>query len=281
LYATGTPLRTWLILCWVLFTGMSGLSQAGGQRILVAAIEKKTHLKAEIDPNLLSAFGYRGHSVQIARTESAASAPIHFVLLVEVSEFTKQAKKLKPALEQSELIFREALSAHNGDVTVYAFDKSAQLLLDRTKDLTLLHDTLASLRWGKKTALLDPLSRAIQAVPQDEYRRVAIIISNGEDDSSHTKEKAVIGAARKNGVVVYALDTYFSFRRHAGRLLMERLADATGGRLLFPEDAAHVEQSFAQLRSDLSAQYWITFAQSADKWKLKYREPDVELLYPR
>jgi hypothetical protein len=106
-------------------------------------------------------------------------------------------------------------------------------------------------------------------VPQGEYRRIAIIISNGEDDRSHTKEKAVIRTARQNGVAVYALDTYFSFRRHAGRLLMERLEDATGGRLLFPEDAGHVEQSFAQLRNDLSAQYWIAFAQSADKWRLK------------
>jgi hypothetical protein len=150
-----------------------------------------------------------------------------------------------------------------GDVTAYAFDKSSQLLADRTKDLELLHDKLASLHWGKKTGLLDAVSPAIRALPhepQDEYRRIAIIISNGEDDCSRTKEKTVMRIAQQNGVVVYALDTYFSFRRHSGSRLMERLAHATGGRLLFPEDVDHVEQSFVQLRNDLSAQYWVTLA---------------------
>jgi hypothetical protein len=230
---------------------------------------------------MLSASSDRGDTVPVTGIEPAGGAPIHFVLLVEVSEFTKHSKKIRPALEQSELIFGDLLPTHGGDVTAYAFDRSSKLLVDRTKDLVLLHEKLASLSWGKKTCLLDALFSAVQAVPQDGHRQIAIIVSNGEDDCSHTREKAVVKIARQKSVILYGLDTYFSFRRHNGSRFLEGLADATGGRLLFPADAQHVEQSFVQLRNDMSAQYWLSLGESVEKLKLKCRQKGVELLYPR
>ena len=79
----------------------------------------------------------------------------------------------------------------------------------------LLHEKLASLRWGRKNCLLDTLSSALSELPQDEYRRVAVIVSNGEDDCSRTKEKTVVKIARQNGVIIYALDTSFSLTHQA------------------------------------------------------------------
>ena len=51
---------------------------------------------------------------------------------------------------------------------------------------------------------------------------------------------------------------------------MERITDATGGRLLHPEIPEDVERSYSQLRNDLLSQYWVTLAPPGKARKFHY-----------
>ena len=265
---------------WVMLGPSSAFPKAAESRILMTATQKKTNQRVQLNPGALSARTNRGATAAISKVETATNTPIHFLLLVEASDFTRKSTKLKRALQESKLVLQDALKIYGGDITIYAFNKAPLMLVEQTKDFALLDQKLASLPWGKKTALLDALSIAVESMPDDQFRRIAIIFSDGEDDSSHISQKSAIKAARQKAVTVYALDTFLGFRRHNGSRLMENLADATGGRLLWPEDANHIALELEKLQNDLSAQYWITVAASGQQWKFKYNEPGVELLYP-
>jgi len=265
---------------WLLVAAQPGSYEPGAHRVLMTAVQTKSNLRAELTPGLLRAFSRAGYPIPVAGIESATNTPIHFLLFIESNRSATRRAKFEPALEQSEFLVRDYV-AEAGDVTAYAFSDTAERLVTRSTELSSLHDKFRSLPYGKKACLLETLLQGIRETPRDDNRQVAIVISNGEDDCSSGKEKQVIENAEQKSVVIYALDTHFSLRKSWGTYLMERITVATGGRLLYPENAKAVEQSFSRLRSDLLSQYWVTLGPPGRARKFQYLGRGVELLYPR
>jgi VWFA-related protein len=134
-------------------------------------------------------------------------------------------------------------------------------------------DTLTN-RGG--TALFDAVSLAcwkLAAYPEQErVARVLVVLTDGEDNSSHRSLKQAIQDAETAGVTVYTLSTreVAGDRTDADRIL-EVLAERSGGESMFPGDILSLDKSLERLRELIRSRYLIAYKAADFQPDGKYR----------
>jgi VWFA-related protein len=114
------------------------------------------------------------------------------------------------------------------------------------------------------TALFDAVTfacRKLAAYPESErVARVLVILSDGEDNSSHSSLKQSIQMAEKTGVTIYTVSTREDRgdKTDADRVL-EVLAERTGGEAMFPGDIMTLGKSFDKLHELIRSRYFIAY----------------------
>jgi VWFA-related protein len=117
---------------------------------------------------------------------------------------------------------------------------------------------------GGGTALFDAVSfacRKLAAYPESEHvARVLVILSDGEDNSSHGTLKQSIKAAETSGVTIYTVSTREDRgdKTDADRVL-EALAESSGGEAMFPGDVLTLNKSFDKLHDLIRSRYFIAY----------------------
>jgi VWFA-related protein len=117
---------------------------------------------------------------------------------------------------------------------------------------------------GGGTALFDAVSfacRKLGEYPDDErVARVVVILSDGEDNSSHSSLKQSVQVAERTGVTVYTVSTKEGVgdKTDADKVL-EALAESSGGEALFPGDLHTLGTSLDKLRELIRSRYFIAY----------------------
>jgi Ca-activated chloride channel homolog len=117
---------------------------------------------------------------------------------------------------------------------------------------------------GGGTALFDAVSFAcwkLAAYPDRErVARVLVILTDGEDNSSHTTLKQSLQVAERTGVTIYTVSTKEERgdKTDADKVL-EVLAERTGGDALFPGDIFTLGKSFDKLHDLIRGRYFIAY----------------------
>ncbi len=149
-----------------------------------------------------------------------------------------------------------------------------------TQDFTGDHDKLAAgvnqLSGGGGTALFDAISFAcwkLAAYPENErVARVLVVLTDGEDNASHTSLRQNIRDEEATGVTVYAISTKEGDgdKTEADKVL-ETLAQRSGGEALFPGDIMTLGRSFDKLRDQIRSRYLIAYKPADFEPNGKYR----------
>ena len=210
---------------------------------------------------------------------------------IQIRDDNKPPEKVVQFAPQSKLPLRLALLVDtSGSVKDrFAFEKGAatkfvQKVLSNPSDLgfiagfatepTVTQDFSANpaalgsgidkLANGGGTALFDAVSfacRKLGEYPDDErVARVLVILSDGEDNSSHSSLKQSIQVAERAGVTVYTVSTKegLADKTDADRVL-EALAESSGGEALFPGDLHTLGTSLEKLRELIRSRYFIAY----------------------
>jgi VWFA-related protein len=108
-------------------------------------------------------------------------------------------------------------------------------------------------------------------------RRAIILVSDGDDNQSHvTREEAIEMALRAN-VIVYTISTNFP-SGGPGDKVLQRIADATGGRAFEPFQLQQVADSFQQIQADLRSQYELSYRPPNFAHDGRYRTIEISAL---
>jgi Ca-activated chloride channel homolog len=187
--------------------------------------------------------------------------PLRLALLVDTSgsvkdrfSFEKQAAKafLKKILLSNDLAF------------IAGFSNETSVMQDFSADQGALGTGIEKLSNGGGTSLFDAATYAcwkLGEYPDDErVARVLVILSDGEDNSSHGTLKQSVQAAERTGVTVYTVSTREGpgDKTDADRIL-EAMAESSGGEALFPLDMATLDKSFDRLRELIRDRYFIAY----------------------
>lgn len=207
--------------------------------------------------------------------------PLQVGLLIDASNSIRDRFKFE---QESAIEFLNQTIRRKYDTAfVVGFDVEAELTQDFTDDAEALAQGVRMLRPGGGTALYDALffacrDKLLKSTQSSSVRRAIILVSDGEDNSSHvTREEAIEMALRAN-VIVYTISTNFP-GGGSGDKVLERIADATGGRAFQPFQLSEVANAFAQIQDDLRSQYALSYRPANFVHDGRYRKIAITALH--
>jgi Ca-activated chloride channel family protein len=141
------------------------------------------------------------------------------------------------------------------------------LIQDFSDDPELLAKKVRTIRAGGGTSLHDAVYLAINeklSRESDQRRKVLILISDGDDNSSRPSMTATLDLAQRNNVTIFAISTntsaYFASKEQdRGDKTLKGYAQETGGRAFFPQKMESLAASFTDIGEELRSQYTIGY----------------------
>jgi len=183
---------------------------------------------------------------------------------------------------------------------VLSVDVNVDILQDLTSSVRLLTHALnkaeinAGVSFGpgpvptaggpRGTILYDAVYLASrEKLSRETGRKVLILLTDGQDEGSHTKLNEAIAAAQKANAVVYVIliadvQSYLEQGEgYYGYSPMKKMAEETGGRVInVGNNAKKLEAAFAQIEDELRTQYVASYTPSNSKQDGSFRHLSVE-----
>ncbi|MGO9403178.1 MAG: VWA domain-containing protein [Terriglobales bacterium] len=193
---------------------------------------------------------------------SETDLPLQVGLLIDASNSVRDRFKFE---QEAAIEFLNAIIRPRYDKAfVVGFDATPEVTQDFTDSTENLSAGVRMLRAGGGTAMYDALyfacrDKLLKQEQTGPVRRAIILLSDGEDNLSHvTREEAIDMAARAE-VIVYTISTNISGMKGNGDKVLERIADATGGRAFFPFQMRDVSDAFLSIQEELRSQYAMAY----------------------
>jgi Ca-activated chloride channel homolog len=201
-------------------------------------------------------------AVEIRSFRAEANLPLQVGLLIDASNSVRDRFKFE---QESAIEFLNQTVRRGYDqAMVVGFDATPEVTQDFTDDTEKLGHGVRELRPGGGTALYDALyyacrDKLLKKAQAGPTRRAIILLSDGEDNLSHVTREEAIEMAQRAEAIVYAISTNVSGSKGTGDKVLERIADATGGRAFFPFQIRDVSNAFAEIQEELRSQYAISY----------------------
>ncbi|MBZ5666572.1 MAG: VWA domain-containing protein [Acidobacteriia bacterium] len=193
---------------------------------------------------------------------SETDLPLQVGLLVDASNSVRDRFKFE---QDAAIEFLNSIIRPRYDKAfIVGFDATPEVTQDFTDSTEHLSTGVRLLRAGGGTAMYDALyfacrDKLLKQEQTGPVRRAIILLSDGEDNLSHvTREEAIDMAARAE-VIVYTISTNISGMKGNGDKVLERIADATGGRAFFPFQMREMSDAFQSIQEELRSQYAVSY----------------------
>ncbi len=217
------------------------------------------------------------------RFRRETNLPLQIGLLIDASNSIRDRFKFE---QESAIEFlNETIRPHSDKAFVIGFDTVAEVTQDFTDNTEKLAKGVRMLHPGNATALYDALfyacrDKLMKSTQTGSVRRAVILVSDGNDNQSHVTREEAINMALRANVIVYTISTNFasSGEGEKGDKIMERIADATGGRNFRPFQLNDVANAFAQIQDDLRSQYELSYRPQNFAHDGRFRTIDISAL---
>ncbi len=216
--------------------------------------------------------------VEIRSFRAEANLPLQVGLLIDASSSVRDRFKFE---QEAAIEFLNQTVRKRYDLAfVVGFDATPEVTQDFTDDTERLGHGVRELRPGGGTALYDALYYACRdkllKEPQNgPTRRAIILLSDGDDNQSHVTREEAIEMAQRAEAIVYAISTNVSGTKGQGDKVLERIADATGGRAFFPFQIREVANAFAEIQDELRSQYAVSYKPADFKTDGRFRTIEI------
>ena len=201
-------------------------------------------------------------AAEIRSFHAETNLPLQVGLLIDASNSVRDRFKFE---QESAIEFLNQTVRRGYDqAMVVGFDATPEVTQDFTDDTEKLGQGVRQLRPGGGTALYDALyyacrDKLLKKAQNGPTRRAIILLSDGEDNLSHVTREEAIEMAQRAEAIVYTISTNVSGTKGAGDKVLERIADATGGRAFFPFQIRDVSNAFAEIQEELRSQYAVSY----------------------
>ena len=215
---------------------------------------------------------------EIRSFHAETNLPLQVGLLIDASNSVRDRFKFE---QQSAIEFlNQTIHPRYDQAFVVGFDVTPEVTQDFTDNTEKLAHGVHELRPGGGTALYDALyfacrDKLLKAPKSATVRRAIILLSDGEDNQSHVTREEAIEMAQRAEAIVYTISTNVSGTKGAGDKVLERIADATGGRPFSPFQIRDVANAFAEIQDELRSQYAVSYKPADLKADGHYRTIEI------
>ncbi len=181
-----------------------------------------------------------GKPQKITYFKESLNAPLKIALLLDRSQ---SVAAQFPLLQQASQQFLHSIMRPGVDrACLVAFDSHVYLLQDWTDDVERVTGRIGQLTPAGGTALFDAIYKTARDKlwpdPDDPATRILILVTDGEDTTSHASFKQVIDMVQQSGVIVYVVgvktEDSLNPRELQGKEIFAKLRDISGGEVLYP-----------------------------------------------
>jgi Ca-activated chloride channel homolog len=217
-------------------------------------------------------------AAEIRSFHAEANLPLEVGLLVDASNSVRDRFKFEQ--EAATEFLNQTIRPKYDQAFVVGFDVTPEVTQDFTDNTEKLSTGVRSLRPGGGTAMYDAVyfacrDKLMKAQHNGPVRRAIILLSDGDDNQSHVTREEAIEMAQRAEVIVYTISTNLSSAGHHGDKVLERIADATGGRAYVPFQISEVSNAFAAIQEELRSQYAISYKPAEFISDGRYRSVEI------
>ncbi len=246
--------------------------------VVFTVTDKHGHFVKNLTQNDFRILDDNKPALSIRHFSSETNLPLRVGLLVDASNSIRDRFRFEQeaAIEFLNQIVRPRFDR----AFVIGFDTTAEVTQDFTDNSEQLSRGIRILRPGGGTALFDAVyfacrDKLAKAQANGPSRRAIILLSDGEDNQSRVTREEAIEMAQRAEVIIYTISTNVSGVKLRGDKVLERLADATGGRAFFPFKIQDVSNAFAEIQDELRSQYLLAYKPADLKADGRYRSIDI------
>jgi VWFA-related protein len=199
---------------------------------------------------------------EIRSFHTETDLPLRVGLLVDASNSIRDRFKFE---QESAIEFlNQTIRPRYDKAFVVGFDVTPEVTQDFTDNTEALSRGIRALRPGGGTAMYDALyfscrDKLLKAPQIGPMRRAVILLSDGDDNQSHVSREEAIEMAQRAEVIVYTISTNVAGSRGRGDKVLERIAEATGGRAFFPFQLTDIANVFLEIQDELRSQYALSY----------------------
>ncbi|MFZ0318088.1 MAG: VWA domain-containing protein [Candidatus Sulfotelmatobacter sp.] len=199
---------------------------------------------------------------EVRSFHSETNLPLQVGLLIDASSSVRDRFMFE---QESAIEFlNQTVRKHYDQAFVVGFDVTPEVTQEFTDDTEKLAHGVRELRPGGGTAMYDALyyacrDKLLKQPHNGPTRRAIVLLSDGEDNQSHVTREEAIEMAQRAEAIIYTISTNVSGTKGAGDKVLERIADATGGRAFFPFQIRDVTNAFAEIQEELRSQYAVSY----------------------
>jgi VWFA-related protein len=206
----------------------------------------------------------------------SANPETHLGLLLDVSEsmgediaFTKTAaiKFLNSLLEAV-------------DITVVDFDTEVRVTRYGQNEFARLIERIRKQKATGWTALYDAIGVYLDGAAAQDGRKVMLLYSDGGDTRSAMSWSDLIDLLKASDVTVYVvgqLEHQSASGKNEQRMLLQQIADITGGQAYFPNSVKELDRMYERVLAEIRAQYTLGYLSTNEKTDGAWRKVEVKV----
>jgi Ca-activated chloride channel homolog len=215
---------------------------------------------------------------EVRSFHAEANLPLEVGLLIDASNSVRDRFKFE---QESAIEFlNQTIHPRHDQAFVVGFDVTPEVTQDFTDDTEKLAKGVHELRPGGGTALYDAIyfacrDKLLKTGKGTPVRRAIVLLTDGDDNQSHVTREEAIEMAQRAEAIIYTISTNVSGTKGPGDKVLERIADATGGRAFFPFQIRDVANDFAEIQEELRSQYAVSYKPADLKADGHYRTIEI------
>jgi VWFA-related protein len=213
-------------------------------------------------------------------TAAAGDAPapeMHLGLMLDVSESMGDDMKFtKTAAVKFLNTLTDAV-----DVTVVDFDTEVRVARYEQREFARLIERIRQQKAGGWTALYDAVGVYLDGAAGQDGRKVMLLYTDGGDTRSAISFKELIDLLKASDVTVYTigeLEHQSSFTRGQQQMILQQIADATGGKAFFPLSVDELDAVYDKVVAEIRAQYTIGYQSTNEKADGAWRKVEIKVV---
>ncbi|HUX43954.1 MAG TPA: VWA domain-containing protein [Terracidiphilus sp.] len=200
--------------------------------------------------------------------------PLRVGILIDTSTSIRSRFKFEQQAANEFLL--EVLKSRDDRAFVMGFDVSPNITQDWSNNLDGLATGVNRLRPGGGTALYDAVYTAcrdklLSSRGREPVRKAMILITDGDDDQSRVRLDESIKECQRAETIIYAISTNWTPTRGRGDKVLQQMAEATGGLVLYPPSVEQMSESFQNIEEELRSQYALTYIPADFKYNGAFR----------
>jgi VWFA-related protein len=191
----------------------------------------------------------------------------------------------RPRVNEAAITLVESSNPQD-EAFVVNFNDDFYLDLDKdfTSSIPELKEALERIDSRGSTALYDAMIGSLDHLKKaSKDKRVLLIITDGEDNTSRNSLEKAIREVQKTDTVIYTIGLLSQESKKSAKRAkkaLEDIAKASGGLSYFPENVADVHNICQQVAHDIRNQYTLAYYPSNSKRDGTFRAVQVEVIPP-